>query len=389
MKRKTLLSIAPPKIGGVDFLLPMFLAIKKQKDDISIELLIVNKMLGDELYANKFLMDELELLSVNITSIGWEPKKISFQNVIGNRKVMINLFNSIVRLLLFIFKLILDKNVIMIHAGTVRRGLMRVLACVVHYRGGEVYAHNKVMTITFGRDDVGIREREGCEDGVLLFENSSCVGGAYHVIGYPKLYDAWTDLIKDRGLDFRKNSLNADSGAMVVSLFLSSIVDNVFNADDYEEWLCEVLFVIEDIFPEAIVLIKPHPPVSRYRGIIESIINGSSIKYIVVTDVHSGVVASASDLVVSSHSSVIIDAMSVNVPVVFHQFFTEHWKVRHPEKSSFLHLGLLHSQDKHSLKIAIWAVLENSYLVPDVRSILNHKENLSPFLDSKYEGMLK
>jgi len=332
------------------------------------------------------LIEELNSLSVHITFLKFESKKNRCQQKDKNKKVMINqMIFSMLRLFSLMVKLVIKSNIIMIHSGDIRRGLLRYIVFFMRLNGAVIYSHNKIMTTFFGRDNT-VQETKECGDGVLIFgikdnsKHSYLSPDFYHIIGYPKLYYSWISRIKEYGKKLRHEKvslIDKDPKGMVISLFLCSIVDGVFNQDDYNEWLNIVFEVLEDNYPHATILIKPHPPVERYKEIINNRIKLSSINDIYICDVHAGIIASGSDLVISAHSSIMIDAMSVNTPTVFHQRFTDHWILRHPEHSSFLHFGLPHSSDRKSLLESIRTVMASDYRVPDIEKILGHQENIS------------
>ena len=107
----------------------------------------------------------------------------------------------------------------------------------------------------------------------------------------------------------------------------------------------------------------------------------SSVEEFRILDLHAGVIASASDVVISAHSSVIIDALGMNVPTILHQNFTPHWLIRHPEVSSFLKLKNPHSYNEKTLVSELNNFKDKEREVSNIGKTLKHKDNFEVFLN--------
>jgi hypothetical protein len=165
------------------------------------------------------------------------------------------------------------------------------------------------------------------------------------------------------------------------TLLLSSTVDRVFEEKDLFLWLDEALEVLRNSYPDCIIYIKPHP--MQETAHLERVYSKLNSEREIITNVHTSCLALYSKAVISSSSSAILDVLSMDVPVILHQRFTSCWMKRHPEKSSYLELGIPHSEDKDTLRKLLISVLGSSHCQPNIRKKLKQREDLSIFqLDS-------
>ena len=91
--------------------------------------------------------------------------------------------------------------------------------------------------------------------------------------------------------------------------------------------------------------------------------------------------AASSQLVISHHSSTIVDSMGLLVPSIHYQNFTPHWLQRHPDGSFCLKLNPLWARDEDELRKCIATALSKNYHVPKIETILGHKEDVSMFFN--------
>jgi hypothetical protein len=388
-KYKVLLSIAPPRLGGIDFLLPLFFQLKQKNSLLRIELLIIEKKLWLELNDNEFLIQQLKAIDVRLTNMNWVRREVSFfSKTINNIMNYLLLVLVLYRFIKLFAVLATNSPVIMIHSRNVQIGALSFIRWLVKFKKGKIYSHPNTMTIFHGREMVTEKSHINGSDNALYFssEGNQAISLDYnkkYIIGYPKLYNDWLSHVKELGNEYRKDIVHnaKQKDKKVVALFLFSIVKGVVNIEDYNEWLSTVLSAIERCYKNPIILIKPHPPVERYRKIINEHMLKSSVEEFRILDLHAGVIASASDVVISAHSSVIIDALGMNVPTILHQNFTPHWLIRHPEVSSFLKLKNPHSYNEKTLVSELNNFKDKEREVSNIGKTLKHKDNFEVFLN--------
>ena len=68
------------------------------------------------------------------------------------------------------------------------------------------------------------------------------------------------------------------------------------------------------------------------------------------TSSYSFIILAKASLVISAHSSVIIESLYFKIPTIFFQKFTDHWITRHPEKSPYLNIGATYVDSKKKLE---------------------------------------
>jgi len=200
-------------------------------------------------------------------------------------------------------------------------------------------------------------------------------------IGYPKLFNEWQKVVRENGKRYLEEEVGTSllhSQQGVVSLFLGSTVPGIFSLEELEDWLVSCVLAVQKQLPRWTILIKPHP-MQKIDHLHELIHHLESTK-ILVSFLNPSVLASQSNLVITHHTSTIIDALVFGVPTIQYQCFTEHWLRRHPEGSSFLQLQHLWAQTREELEEKITDALSESYEYPDLPSKLGHRKNLGPIL---------
>ncbi len=161
--------------------------------------------------------------------------------------------------------------------------------------------------------------------------------GEKNNIGIPKFYASWMDNLKTKRR--KKNLL----------IILPSVVENIFNQKDFENWLEDIFIVIKN--SKSPVIVKPHP-MQKKKEIL--ILKKKALEFkisnMIVSYNHSSILFQNAKLVISLHSSLLLDSLYFKVPTIFFQSFTPLWLKVHKDKSCYLNLGAKYAKNRSELK---------------------------------------
>ncbi len=370
---KTLITIAPLRVGGLDMLLPVFIKIKEAAPSTNIILVFLEISTYDELKKNPFLYGRYIAV---VNSIVFLKKEQFRKSIKGTFTVGLNLSK-------FLLKLLLAPDVVVFQSRGLESPLMKMISYIVRKKRGRIYEHSnslgffderKLKTkftpdkcdghICFSSDDVKYLKLEGKKK--------------IHPIGYPRLYRDWKDLV----IKVSKNELETESArlglsldARFVSVFLGSTVEGLFDLDELEQWIEVVLESIRSRLNDDIILIKPHPMQNMEH--LEICLKKLNYKNVAITFLHPCVLSVGSKLVITHHTSTVVDAMAFKAPTIQFIRLTQKWLKRHPEESSFIKLGVLWAENEEEFAERIDEALSAEYSPPDIERGLRHKEDIS------------
>ena len=370
MKAKTIVVVAPPRMSGLDVIIPLMYRYKQICPNSHIYIIFRDLCLREELKKELVLNTAYE-------------KFITEQIFLrGKRKL------NVLALFKVLFMLARSNKPTLLHSQDASIGLVGVLTKFTKIRKGKIFCYPKTSAITLGRVPLKKITENSEGDGYLCFNHTEYLYAQksgrrnIHQIGFPRFYDAWHNHIESLTHSIIPRELPElfveSSSNKPILLLLSSVVSNVFEKEELYEWFTEVVSVIKTIFPSSWILVKPHPMQRQeHLSYLRSLINHEKI---IFTKLHCGLLASITRLTISSSSSAILDILIMKKPVILHQKFTKHWLKRHPEKSSYLILGISHSENREQLKHTIKDI-EKGHSIPDIRNILRHQENLSVLIE--------
>jgi len=375
-------SLAPARIGGVDMLVPLFAEIQETYPQAVIEVIFLESRIAQELSFRTQLEKDVLWFSKRCTRLNWDD--IQSDRV----QYVVKFF----RILPLLARILVSRNPVLIHSRMARTGIVEILGRCVRLKGGTVLGHADMQTVFFGRSNELSRRIHSDINGWLAFGpgDSSvrpqfCDDMPIHIMGYTKLYPAWQKYLRVLSRDLLSRSFPQDDSAsgdqgncpLTFGVFSGSVVKGVYSKDDLRIFFDEVFSVLSKLHPGSLVLVKCHPMdrsnVSRDAA---AHTQGLNIHFV---DDHPGVIAASSDCVIATHTSAIIDALGCGTPTILHQKFSDQWMQRHPEKSSFLSLGVSHSFDNKTLENALSVQLGPEYILPNIRKILKHRVDLSVF----------
>lgn len=377
------LSLAPPRLGGLDMLLPIFIEMKMY-GDVSIELAIDDKSLLDQLKRDPFLSKKIKEVVDKMTIL---PKKEirGDTNILTKISSIFIFFKNIIGMTI---RLIFSKNPVFMHSGSIDTLLIGYIAKIIKIKEGYTIGHFKLMDRLFIKDKSAMSENtDQFGDFFICFNKRDIISWKKEYqnktieIGYPRLYKSWIDILNSSSKKYLEDDLDITlkNNKSLIAIFLPSTVKNIFEESELKDWILEVTSCVHNVFPKALIILKPHP--MQNISIVKDALIETKNKNNIISYIHPGLLASQATLVISHHSSTIIDALALNKPVIQHHKFTDHWLKRHPEGSSLLDLGQYWTQDKIELKDTLKKIKKNKWIKPDFRNNIGHKDNLKTFFN--------
>ncbi len=373
-----LFSIIPPRLGGLDLILPLFIKLKTQYPNIKIEIVFMDDKAYNDLPRDEFLYKEVKDCTDKIYHL--KPQK--------GGKLRNRIFSFLNSLPLFI-QILTTYNPVLIHSTLEESLFIRLLSKVVRMRRGKIFTHLPSLHITIG---VSPRDRNFGKvpdmDAFLYFGNADLAYlknrkfPNFIQMGYPRLFSIWKENVIDKSPVMVEKELkekNLSSTLKLSTVFVPSTVESVFNIDELRDWLKSVLEILRESFPQDLILLKPHP--LQKMEIVEDVLRDMNDGNISISFLHAGILAASSQLVISHHSSSIVDSMGLHIPYIQYQRFTPHWLQRHPNGSSCLELDPLWARNENELRKCIVKAISKDYFVPEIEKSLGHKENTSMFID--------
>ena len=159
-------------------------------------------------------------------------------------------------------------------------------------------------------------------------------------VGHPCFYKSWTEYVKKIAPDILRDEMRfAFADKPLISVFLGSVVSGVFEWREQEQYISDVLGVVDSLFGDRVrVVLKPHP--TSDIEVISHLVPNAFRSSVTLCTVNACVLAAESRVVICRHSSTILDVIALDTPVILFQQFTTHWKKYHPDNSCYLQLGI-------------------------------------------------
>lgn len=398
---KYVLSELPPRLGGLDMLMPIFLEMKRYHS-VYIEVIILETELKAQLEKDIYLLNQFRSCVDRITFF---DKQLVRVNTFAPFSKAQNIF----RLVSLFIRILFGKSApTFLHASSFNSKLTKLLSLLIKFRGGITIGHFRLMaggrlldenvnaspgsshkSVSKSFDGYNLVE-ELYGDHFLVFNidnveswnpesKEKCVE-----VGYTRVYRSWTEKLKRDAAFHRENSswFPDFKGTQPFSLiYLPSTLKNVFDEEELEDWLTEIIPVIAEKFPDSAIVLKPHP--MQKMAVVEKVVSKFSKFQCLVSFVHPGLLAAAARLVVSHHSTTIIDAMALNVPVIHHQKYTGHWMERHPSGPALLDYGQIKTSDIRTFA----AELDNTTCITSSRDSLIKNMNHCDKIENLFKIM--
>jgi len=375
-------SVVPPRLGGIDMLLPIYLEMKRS-GSVNIELIFVDDFVFRQLERDDFLFAQV---SNCVDKISFLPKK--------NIKASSNPVIMFYRLLLFflkfsgvLYRIINTHKPVMMHSGRLSSSLLRIFHQAIKFRGGCTVAHFNLMLLDVSNDKKKINAQDDFGDIFICFDkknvsswdNSSknkCIE-----IGYPRLYESWLEILRNNSKYYVQKHIKETAAQMLplVVLFLPSTVKDVFDDDELKDWIFETVSCLSEHFDDALIVLKPHP-MQNFKHLV-SVLDELNNQKCIVSFLHPGILAAEAKLVISHHSTSIFDALASKTPVIQHQNFTPHWLQRHPEGSFLLDLGHPWTKNVDDLMVELNKIKNNEWVPPNFVEHIGHRNSIKALFE--------
>mgnify|MGYP004103264053 FL=1 len=207
----------------------------------------------EDLFRNDFLYSEVQNCTDKIYRL--KPKK--------GGKIRNRLFSLLNSLPLF-FQILTAHKPILMHAILEETLFIRLLSKVVRIRGGKIFTHMASLHITIGvpapdrvfgkAPDMDAFLYFGKADTIYLNKNRF---PKFVQLGYPRLFSSWKEHILSKSPELVKREIeknNLSPNSELVTIFLPSTVENIFNISELKDWMISVLNILRNDFPEAIII---------------------------------------------------------------------------------------------------------------------------------------
>lgn len=374
-----LFALLPPRLGGLDMILPLLYEIKQSTPGSCVHLIFLEEKVYSDLRRDPFLFSEVNTIADTIVHFR-KPFRSGFSYL-----------RASVVLMAVVGRILTAKRALLLQSRGVTSGLTGILHRVVKFKKGATYQHFNGMALNIGKKNRKETLKQGEEgDAFLCFSQhdvaffNSNIKDRVKLIGYPFLYPGWKKRIQEVASTFLEQeatrcSINIDQG--YVLLLLGSSVKDLYNPEELLQWIDDVLTVVEQKQLNLPVLIKPHP--MEKPDLLDEIRQTYCETGLrVMSFLHPAILATKAKLAVAHHTSTIIMSMSLGIPTIQYQEFTEHWLKRHPEGSGFLQLGPLWAKNRSELTDCFNEAMSENFSVPDIAVPLKHNKDLS-FLKEK------
>ena len=342
MKKYTFISIAPKRFGGIDLLTPLFFDLKTNYDVKLIQFFYKIKAYQD-LKKDDFLHST------------WK-KSIDKSYVLSNSKIIFKLFFNFKLLL----RIIISKNVILLTDGKISKRNLKFLQYIIFLKKAKFLCHPSILSI---------EESNNCKNLInLTFSKKSNKNLNEISIGFPKLYYSWKSEVHKYNVEnpFIKKDQK------LITVFVPSTVKNVFDNEELNIWLNEVLESISIYCPGFLVMLKPHPMLEI--KILENIIEKYPKIIVEISYLNPSLLANASSFIISHHSATILDGLFLKRKVIVYIKLTDNWLKRHPDGSVYSKLNVLFTSSQKSLYKNIEKCLENEMVDSmNIESLVEHE----------------
>ena len=377
---KYVFSVAPPRLGGIDMLLPIYMEMKRA-GSVNIELIFFDDLAFRQLKRDDFLfwqitecVDKISLLSKN---------KVKTSSNLAIKFFYLILF--IIKVLGILYRITITQKPVMMHSGQVSTFFLGALHRAIKRKKGFTVGHFNLMNLFINDDRKQLNVQGDFGDIFICFNKKNisswdkssknkCIE-----IGYPRLYEPWlSNLRKNSKYYVQKHIEKTAAGLLSMAVLFLPSTSKFFEEEELKVWILEVVYCISEQFDDALIVLKPHPMQNLKH--LDSILNDLNNKRCILSFLHPGILAAEAKLVVSHHSSTIVDALALETPIIQHQNFTSHWLARHPEGSCFLELGHPWTKDVDDLMRELKRIKNNEWIPPNFLRSIGHKNSIKYLL---------
>jgi hypothetical protein len=191
------------------------------------------------------------------------------------------------------------------------------------------------------------------------------------IIGYPKFYNEWSELIIE---NFSANPFNKDYAV----IFSRPVHPFYMDQEIYERLLIDSCESITNKFSsDFLIIIKIHP--RENPDFIDEILQNKNIFNYKVSTIDSSILSVNAKFIISFWTSAILSAVALKTPSLEYYVESKAFRDIEPEGSAYKEIGIKSVSDKFGVMSFIDSVLDNTYIQPSLNSIIEAESNLSIF----------
>lgn len=334
-KKIKIFTIAPPRVSGLDVLLPLIFQIAFEKGSLAEAKILIKSA---DLYASAMQIPEFKYI--------FERTKNEIFISSSKKNKLIKYVQITYKLMVYASKF---ECLILLHETDVSP-IARTWKKIGQIFNIKIVRYAKGLTPKIDHAFQKKPARSTVSDLMLCFDKQhenhakNALGYRTLKIGHPHLFASWKGLVADRVSQKRPiPPVHVQS----IGVFTSSVVDHVYSEKELFEWCESVFKCITTYNPRLLVVIKNHPMNTRRQIYeIERLAN-RYIDYFSFSMANACTVAMSCTTTISPISTVAIDAALFNSKVIIYQPISEKWLNRHPSES-FLkpyHFPHVHSEN--------------------------------------------
>ena len=364
--KKRIIILITHSLGEIDVLLPLFASVNV-KHDVDVEIVFAVKTIYRQFESNDFYKFCAKKIDIKITSCQLPNKfdyrdSILVQNVLCRRLIKYYFKMLLIIKYPFIFVKLFLADVYM-HETSDQKNSTFLLHKAASIFGKTIFIYHHGHSLNQAKTDSKKVFRSD-EYILLLFHQlnkdwADSIGYTnQYVIGFPKFYKEWIDLIQ-------QYNLSKYHGREIVVIYSRAAGHRVYmDFDKYIALFIESYKVIRKKMDNILIVIKPHPreDVNYIRGIIKKY----DLVNVVISHEQAGVLARNAILTITFFSSAILDPLSLGVPSV--EFYKEakNFRLSEPLGSPYKNIGIDSVDCKEDLENFIETVISGNYKIPNV-----------------------
>lgn len=198
----------------------------------------------------------------------------------------------------------------------------------------------------------------------------------FETIGFPKLYPAWLDAVRNSpNVQRLRETKQSPTIAIMTRGEVSDTGPHIMPNRTLREILTGAIEELRAFFDECAIVIKPHPLQD------ESVLRDMVERYprVSISHEHASVLACVSDLFVTTWSTTIFEALALGTPAI--EFFVpnDYFRSVYTAGSAFKNLGIPAAETREEFATILRQVAAPGYPVPDAVGLFEHVPDLSLF----------
>ena len=351
MNKKKILVLITHSLGELDVIFPLFSKLYAN-NYIEVELIftdinIYNKFKNNNFYQyfiNKNNISSSLRTVYKYKSLKYLSLKKKFISILKNSMAFINNFFKGV---LLIKKIISYKYFMHEFTNQLSSTWILYLFIIIFSKSKKIFVYMHGHAIHFDAQPTGKKTKYASNVKALIFhehsreywKNRGFIN--QHIIGYPKFFPEWIDLVKNY-------SLNNKIKKKFVLIYTRDIHPYYMDIDKYKQLLVSSCQIINLKLKNVDIIIKPHPRESN--DFITDVLNTANINNFTLSNDYSLVFSNFCILAISFWTSAILDALCSNTPAIEYYLEADNFRKVEPKGSLYKYIGIISVDNKNDLQ---------------------------------------